>query len=355
MMRIRRFTRLTAGLVIVGAATCALAETKLYLGEYKFNDPKLYVMDPGGANVQELTGVIPIEDWLVVGLQIDPDAGKIYWTHGSFNSGRIRRANLDGSGMETLQSNLTNPRGLALDLAGGKMYWSDTQDNRMYRSNLDGTMMEPVIDTGHQLGRPTLDLVNGKLYFGNYGTGEILRANLDGSDPETIITDVFTPVAIALDLDAGKIYWADSNTSFVSNHIARANLDGSEREVLYEGEPTSSGFTGIGLDLTSSKLYWSDEITDIEKGMWEANLDGTDAERIFESPSGWNAGAMTVVITGDDCAADLTGDDVVNVFDLLELLDVWGPCPGCPADLTGDDVVNVFDLLELLGVWGPCS
>lgn len=61
-----------------------------------------------------------------------------------------------------------------------------------------------------------------------------------------------------------------------------------------------------------------------------------------------------------NCPADLANDDnIVNVFDLLELLAQWGPCgdPGdCPADITdpADGVVNVFDLLELLAQWGPC-
>jgi hypothetical protein len=64
-------------------------------------------------------------------------------------------------------------------------------------------------------------------------------------------------------------------------------------------------------------------------------------------------GLFTFTI-GGACPADLTGDDVVNVFDLLDLLAAWGPCPGCPADLNGDDVVNVFDLLDLLAAWGPC-
>ncbi|TVQ56910.1 MAG: hypothetical protein EA377_01615 [Phycisphaerales bacterium] len=57
------------------------------------------------------------------------------------------------------------------------------------------------------------------------------------------------------------------------------------------------------------------------------------------------------------CVGDLTGDGVVNVFDLLELLAAWGPCDdpqNCPADLDGDGVVNVFDLLELLANWGVC-
>ena len=58
--------------------------------------------------------------------------------------------------------------------------------------------------------------------------------------------------------------------------------------------------------------------------------------------------------TGPCCEGDLTLDMQVNVFDLLQLLEDWGPCPGCNSDLTGDDQVNVFDLLQLLNNWGPC-
>ncbi|TVQ58036.1 MAG: hypothetical protein EA377_00405, partial [Phycisphaerales bacterium] len=52
---------------------------------------------------------------------------------------------------------------------------------------------------------------------------------------------------------------------------------------------------------------------------------------------------------------DLTGDGVVNVFDLLLLLENWGECDEfgpCPADLNGDCTVNIFDLLLLLENWG---
>jgi hypothetical protein len=59
-----------------------------------------------------------------------------------------------------------------------------------------------------------------------------------------------------------------------------------------------------------------------------------------------------------DCnPADLTGDNVVDVFDLLELLAQWGecerPCPEiCPADFDDSGEVGVFDLLFLLANWG---
>jgi hypothetical protein len=52
------------------------------------------------------------------------------------------------------------------------------------------------------------------------------------------------------------------------------------------------------------------------------------------------------------CDADLTGDDMVNVADLLVLLGSWGDAG--EADLDGDGMVGVADLLLLLGAWGEC-
>ncbi|HRP63840.1 MAG TPA: hypothetical protein PK400_11140, partial [Phycisphaerales bacterium] len=58
------------------------------------------------------------------------------------------------------------------------------------------------------------------------------------------------------------------------------------------------------------------------------------------------------------CPADLNGDFVVDVLDLLILLGAWGsysgtPCFGSP-DLNDSGVVDVQDLLILLVAWGPC-
>lgn len=49
---------------------------------------------------------------------------------------------------------------------------------------------------------------------------------------------------------------------------------------------------------------------------------------------------------------DFNGDDVINAFDLLDLLSQWGACAACPADLNDDALVDVFDLLILLANWG---
>ncbi len=54
------------------------------------------------------------------------------------------------------------------------------------------------------------------------------------------------------------------------------------------------------------------------------------------------------------CPADLDGDRIVAVPDLLTLLAAWGTNPGGPPDFDGDGTVAVPDLLTLLANWGPC-
>lgn len=61
------------------------------------------------------------------------------------------------------------------------------------------------------------------------------------------------------------------------------------------------------------------------------------------------------------CAADVappvTGDNLVNVSDLLSVISQWGPCISCASDFVpahGNQQVNVSDLLGVISAWGPC-
>ena len=71
--------------------------------------------------------------------------GKVYWTDSG--TGKISRANLDGSGAEDLITGLDSPQGIALDSDGGKMYWTEASpaDFMISRANLDGTGGEFLI------------------------------------------------------------------------------------------------------------------------------------------------------------------------------------------------------------------
>ena len=59
-------------------------------------------------------------------------------------------------------------------------------------------------------------------------------------------------------------------------------------------------------------------------------------------------------ILGSPAVGDITGDGVVGVDDLLDLIASFGPCAGCPADVNGDGVVGVDDFLIVLAAWGTC-
>jgi hypothetical protein len=65
---------------------------------------------------------------------------------------------------------------------------------------------------------------------------------------------------------------------------------------------------------------------------------------------------LVQVVRGDvEVTADIDGDGVVGVTDLVALVLAWGDCPDlpepCSADLNGDGSVDVSDLVELLLAW----
>ncbi len=116
--------------------------------------------DLDGSNVEDLvtTGLIQL-----TGLTLDPAGGKMYWTDSTFHvaDGKIQRANLDGTNVENL-TGATLPHGIDLDIAAGKMYWAEAtfQTPRIRRANLDGSAMETIVSLSESglLGGLSLDL-----------------------------------------------------------------------------------------------------------------------------------------------------------------------------------------------------
>jgi hypothetical protein len=131
-----------------------------------------------------------------------------------------------------------------------------------------------------------------------------------------------------------------ANASAAHIHIGAPGVNGGVIVTLSVPPATSGTITGSGTLSAANR---------------DAMLDGNTYINVHTSnfPGGEIRGQI-VSAPAPKCPADLNGDNVVDVFDLLGLLAAWGPCPGCDADLNGDDVVDVFDLLALLAAWGPC-
>jgi DNA-binding beta-propeller fold protein YncE len=149
---------------------------------------------------------------------------KLYYT--TNDDWSVKRANLDGTGVETLHVSVTGtPHGIVLDTINGKVYFTDNHSSvaKIQRMNLDGTELEDVL-TGVWALAIALDVSAGKIYY---------TTNDDWS-VETLYTSATgTPHGITLDLDVGKIYFSDNHSSVAK--IQRMNLDGTDLEDVVTG------------------------------------------------------------------------------------------------------------------------
>jgi sugar lactone lactonase YvrE len=295
----------------------ALAVEKLYFAD--IGNEKIHRCDLNGTNVETLVTT----DISAVGtIAIDRTAGKMYWTDWPSATGHIQRANLDGSDIETLLSGLSGPWGLALDVPGGKMYWTEFAINKIRRANLDGTGVEDLVTVG--LSHPNgiaLDTGSGLMYWGDGAsefTGKIMSANMDGTNVQVLLTDpVIAPQGIALDYVGGKIYWADLGT----DSWYRCNFDGSNpEEILLSlyGTPTS-----VVLDLHAGKMYVA-EYGGSNSVIKRANLDGSLVQVLISSGFGAIYG-LTMGPAAAECSNVSMQDVWMAIVTGMEVYDyaVW--------------------------------
>jgi hypothetical protein len=93
-----------------------------------------------------------------VSVVLDEGNGHVYWAGawGGGETGVIQRANLaDGSDVRTLVEGFAMDDftvDLALDVAGGKMYWGNHSRFQIQRSNLDGSGVEDVVTDTYVFG-----------------------------------------------------------------------------------------------------------------------------------------------------------------------------------------------------------
>lgn len=234
---------------------------------------KILRLNPDGT----LTDVIQSPE-IPRGVAVDRAGGKIYWSEGWAH--QIKRANLDGSGMEVIVNNSSNvystPLDLELDLKGQKIYWTDPGLKRVFRADLNGANPQQVSKGGAALGL-TLDQDRGKVYFtegAGLSAARILSVNPDGTGLTVLFDTATLPNRDLMDIEAAgdKLYWINGK------EVERCNLDGSGRGVLLGG---LSNPRGLEIDRAANKVYWTEE-----NKIRRANLDGSGVETIFTGPNG---------------------------------------------------------------------
>uniref|UniRef100_A0A672YZS6 EGF-like domain-containing protein n=1 Tax=Sphaeramia orbicularis TaxID=375764 RepID=A0A672YZS6_9TELE len=283
------------------------------------------------------------------GLSIDYAANKLYWI--SSANGTINRCNLDGSGLEVLEtlkrelakgrnpcqinnggcSQLCFPtsentrscsctvgynlrsdrmscegvdsflmysihegiRGIALDPNDNRndtVYWTDMGLNRISRAKRDQTWREDIITTGiSRVEGIAVDWIAGNLYWTDHGFNLIEISRLNGAYRSVVISEgLDQPRAIAVHPQKGYLFWTEWGQNPC---IGRSRLDGSDQVTL-----VNSGImwpNGISIDYEENTLYWCDARTDkIER----INLETGESREIVLSVA--NVDLFSVAVFG---------------------------------------------------------
>ena len=145
---------------------------------------------------------------------------------------------LDGScTTEIIRTNLTSPTDIALNTVDGRLYWTEFS-GRIRRLNLDGTGLATLVpDIGSPYG---IVVADDKVYWAeeiDENTGKIQRAKLNGTNIETLAEIQGLPTGISVDTAAGKVYWANS-----LGGIQRTDINGGEVEIVALGVTAPGDF-----------------------------------------------------------------------------------------------------------------
>ena len=204
-------------------------------------------------------------------IAVDIAGHKVYWIEKTGErNGRIQRANFNGSNVELVKNLTSVPRDLAVDSAGRKLYLTNSW-GKIQRLNLNGSGFQPdfIIDlTAPQ--HLALDVAGGKVYWTE--PDSIWRANLNGKNKEKLIADLGEMGSIAV--AGGKVYWTEKNKPDENRGtIRRAALDGSNVQTL---ATLLSVPIGITVDTVSRHLY----LTNSNGRIQRANLAGKNIQNL---------------------------------------------------------------------------
>lgn len=190
-------------------------------------------------------------------------------------SGRILTCQSDGSDIRELVTNInTLPDGIAIDTGRQHIYWTNmgipsANDGSIQRCDFSGNNIVTIIPQGqtHTPKQMTIAPKSQKLYWSDREGMRVMRANMDGSDIEVLyqagITDTDSQVSqnwcvgIAVDEESKSVFWTQKGPSKGNKgRIFRMSLEkNGDIQILLDNLPEP---IDLELDHVSGTLYWTD-------------------------------------------------------------------------------------------------
>src|SRR3984957_12623916 len=242
------------------------------MGNPKANDGSILRSDLDGKNMTTI--VAPGGTFTPKQLQIEKKTGKLYWC--DREGMPVMRANLDVSNVDTLiETSQGAPRpgpdatkwcvGIAVDVEGGKFYWTQKGETkggkgRLFRANIEipagqkASTRRDVELLYDALPEPIdldIDQSTRTLYWTDRGDppngNTVSRAPLNAPAgkrpaPEIVFRHLMEGIGLALDLKGGRMFITD-----LAGSVYSANLDGSNKKTLLFAEGNLTGITYVEL------------------------------------------------------------------------------------------------------------
>src|SRR5213593_905281 len=208
-------------------------------------------------------------------LHLEKESGKLYWC--DREGMRVMRSNLDGSDIETLVDTSKGDArpgadltkwcvGITVDPDRGKIYWTqkgpdDAGKGRIFRTKIDipngetaanRTDIELLFDGLPEPIDLELDLKNRLIYWTDRGDpprgNTVNRASIDADftkhpTPDILLTHLMEGIGIALDFKGDRMFLTD-----LAGTIYSAKLDGSEKKPLLVAQGQITGIAYVEIN-----------------------------------------------------------------------------------------------------------
>ncbi|KAI5724237.1 hypothetical protein M8J77_000155 [Diaphorina citri] len=160
-----------------------------------------------------------------------------------------------GSKHNVITNGLITPDGLAIDWLTEKLYWTDSETNKLEVSSLDGKKRKVLywedIDQPRAIALVPQDSI---MFWTDWGEVPKIERGAMNGDPRhrKVIVDstIFWPNGIAIDFNNRLLYWIDGRLTFIEvmDYDGRNRRKIADKEILYP----------FALSMFGDKLYWTD-------------------------------------------------------------------------------------------------
>jgi hypothetical protein len=196
------------------------------------------------------------------GLDIDVRSRQMFIREAT---GKVRRANWDGTGYETIATADIHGVGLHVDGGAGRVVWS--QEGAVRDALLDGSNARTLVTEGYPVG-VFVDDEGDRLFWHDLNSASIRRATREGQNPQSVVSGVFQCSGFDLDRTTDSLWFTDAAGTIKK---VNANAVNGAATIVLAGRTSP---TDLVVDVENGFVYWT-ESSGGGRGLYRSRLDGT--------------------------------------------------------------------------------